>query len=531
MQNKKTASNNPNISSSVFHPKHKLLKTSLLLIVLTITAQLLALVLQMLIATKFGASKEVDAYLIASSLPDLFISLYVVGGTLILVPLFTRYQLEKEPSVKTATDSTISLILLITVFISFLGLIFAPIIVKSLAPKFDTQTIVLSSALFRFFTMFLLFSALNSLLSGILHAYNNFKIPGLVRVIQLAITVLVFLIFSEKTGIISLPIGFTLGAILSLITQFKAFRKLDYPIHFNIDFNEMTKAITPLLTFVVIITAPQLNIIIDRLFAATLPYGNIAILDYASKFESLAVGLIAYAIVLPVYTRLSKAASNDNMKEFEETLVFGLRALIISIIPVVTIIIVLRQPIIRLLLERGRFSISDSYAVSEVLLFMSPYHVAGGFVLLFLYALFALKKVRWLLGLVSIGILINIVLNAILIKYLGLNGIALSTSLSMIPSTCILWLYLRKKSLNLKFFSHFKEILIKISFSSIATGYLSWITYSYLFNILKTNKPLGNFLSIGLTVSTSLVVYIGLCLILRVEEIQKIRVSLSKNLS
>ncbi|MBI4743357.1 MAG: polysaccharide biosynthesis C-terminal domain-containing protein [Actinobacteria bacterium] len=514
----------------VFYSKQKLLKTSLLLVILTISAQILAIILQVLIAAKFGASKEVDAYLIANSIPDLFISLFMVGGTIVMVPLFTQYQLEKESDVKTITDSTISLILLITIFISLFGLITASPIIKILAPRFDQQTVALSSTIFRIFMIFLFFSTLNSLSSGILHAHNNFKIPGLIRVIQFATTILMLFVLSKNLGIISLPIGFTLGAILSLTIQLKTLKNLNYSISFNINFNKITEAVAPLLGFVIVITAPQLNIIIDRLFAATLPYGNVAILDYASKFESMAVGLIAYAIVLPLYTKLSSAANNDNKEEFEKTLIFGLKSLIVSIIPVVTIIIVLREPIIRLLLERGNFSALNTYSVSETLLFLSPYHIAGGFVLLFLYALFALKEIRWLLGLAGIGITINIILNTILIKYLGLNGIALSTSLSMIPNTGVLWFYLRKKSSNLKFL-YFKDMLIKVSFSSILAGYLSLKIYNYTFNFHKLNNSPGIFLSISSAILISLVFYLFLCLIFRVEEIQKIWVSVTKKIS
>ena len=496
-------------------PAQKILSASIFLALLTFSARLLQILLQILIAARFGARSEVDAYLIAMSIPELVISLYVISGTIIIVPLFTKLQQSPAPEIKRIVDSTITFILFVALLLAALGLIFAPLVIKALAPKFDFRTAALATTIFRLLMIFLVLSSLASIVSGLFHAHSEFNPPALFRLFQLAVVISVFLFFSAKLGMIALVLGLIMGALASLLGQVIVARKFNYTYLPRLNFQELLAIVSPILIFVVVMSAPQLNTIVDRMFAATLSRGSVAILDYASRFELVLVGIIVYAVVTPVFTRFSQAANKNDWQEFKKTLTFGMKALFISVVPLVTMVVVLRKPIIQLLLEKGKFTHYDSILVSGTLFYLSPNHVIGAFALLFLYAFFALRETRWLLVLVGVEVIANVFLNVALIGPMGVRGIALSTSLSVLPGTIILWRYLKGKLKDLRFLSF--KLMLKIVASTAIGSFFLWEVYSFL----GSPDFLRNFSAITISFIVGGSIYLLLCFALGVEEIQR----------
>jgi putative peptidoglycan lipid II flippase len=474
------------------------------------------LVIQILIASRFGASANVDAYLIAISAPELIVNIYAIGGTIILVPLLTKLHDHPSYEAKNVVDSTISFISIAIFVIAVSGFIIAPFFIKLVAPGFNSSTAHLSIIIFRLLMVFLVFASLNNILSGIFHAYSHFNLPALFRLVQLLIVIAVFLLFTDKLGIIALAVGLTLASFLSFLWQAILINKYDYSFKLHLSYHEIKEIASPLLIFVFVFSAPQLNTIIDRIFATTLTRGSVAILDFATKFEPVLVGIIAFAIVTPVYTKLSESVSRKNLDEFKINLHFGMRALLVSIAPVVVLIVVLRQPIISVFLQRGQFSATDTIMVADILLYLSPTYIIGAFAILFLYAFFALKETHWLLAFIGIGVINNIILNTIFIKPWGIIGIALSTSISAVPMTVILWFYLKKKFVQLNFLSY--QLILKIITSSVLSGLVIWPVYKSLTSPVFFHKILAIVVSFILT----LIIYFCFCYLLGVKDIQKL---------
>ncbi len=186
--------------------------------------------------------------------------------------------------------------------------------------------------------------------------------------------------------------------------------------------------------------AGGLTMTVDRAFAASLPERSVSALAYAERLLNFPVLLIGLALQHPLYTRLARFAASNWSRSFEDTLAIGIRTLLLAGTPAALAVGFLAAPLIGLLLERGAFSGADTALSALAMRGYAPGIVFLAMIPLLLSAALA-RGNPWkpvFVLLFSVGL--NAVLNAILIRYLGLPGIALATSIVALLSAGLLLL-------------------------------------------------------------------------------------------
>ncbi len=168
--------------------------------------------------------------------------------------------------------------------------------------------------------------------------------------------------------------------------------------------------------------------IVDKSMAAALSSGSVSALNYGNKIISLVLGLAATAIGTVMLPFFSKMVTAEDWKNIRETLRFYLGLIFSITIPVVVLAFWFSEPLVHIVFQRGLFTPEDTQAVSSIQAFFSfqiPFYIASIVVVRLISSLRANHILMW--GAV-INLSVNIGLNFLFIHYLGLKGIALSTS-------------------------------------------------------------------------------------------------------
>ena len=175
--------------------------------------------------------------------------------------------------------------------------------------------------------------------------------------------------------------------------------------------------------------------LVGQSMAAMLGPGSVSVLAYGSKITALILGVGSIAIstaVLPHFSRMVARAEWDSVRH---TLMTYARLIVVITLPVMFILIYFSEPLVRVLFQRGAFTEADTVLVAWVqglFLLQIPVYVLGMLLVRLISALQANRILMWGAG---INLLFNIVCNYFLMKWLGVGGLALSTSLMYLVST------------------------------------------------------------------------------------------------
>src|SRR5690606_23311780 len=116
------------------------------------------------------------------------------------------------------------------------------------------------------------------------------------------------------------------------------------------------------------LAAVQINIFVNTMFASSEP-GAVSWLNYAFRFLQLPIGVFGVAIAPVSTTRYPDAAADGDRTAMGAHLGEGLRLVLFLTVPATVGLLVLGEPIIRLIFERGRFGALDTQATTAALQF------------------------------------------------------------------------------------------------------------------------------------------------------------------
>jgi len=179
--------------------------------------------------------------------------------------------------------------------------------------------------------------------------------------------------------------------------------------------------------------------VIERFIASWMPEGRIASLGYAYQIVLLLAVLTSQGLGITLFPRMSHEGDSGNLSKLGSTLAAGMRWTLLIITPIVAGVAVLREPIIRLLFQRGAFNLSSSHDTALALLGYLGAVYATGLANLPYRAFVAVKDVWTGIRIGLAGAVLLVVLDFVLSAWLGFVGLALAYSL-MSAFTLGLWL-------------------------------------------------------------------------------------------
>jgi len=492
----------------------------------TLLSRILGFVRDMVIAWFFGAGVLSDAFFVAFRLPNLFRRLFGEGSlTIAFIPVFsahlTNHGRTEAFEMARSALRMLSIILAVTVI---LCIIITPAIVRIIAPGFHGVQFSLTVTLTRMMFPYIFLICLVALSMGILNALGHFAAPALAPVF-LNLSIIISVLFLSPhlpEPVYGLAIGVLAGGVLQLGLQAPfLMRKGFYFWHPARIYHPALKRIGRLMVPSIFGAAVyQISILIGTLLASLLPEGSVSYLYYADRIVQFPLGIFAVSISVAVLPSLSRQAAAGNMADLKETFAFAVNLVFFITIPATVGLIVLRQPIVDLLFQRGAFDAKSAEMTADALLCYTIGLCAFSAVRIVVSIFYALGDARTPVKIAMISVLANILAGISLMGPMGHAGLALATSLSSFLNVGLLIAALRKK---LGGFGGKKivESLVKSVLCAFIMGVCLWAFAAFM-PALCPASSLGRLMIVTAGIGVGIFIYGGCAYMLKSPELKEI---------
>lgn len=498
----------------------KIAKTTLLVMILTIFSKFLGLLREQILAATYGMGMQTDIYVTAMKIPTILFS--AIGGAIAtsLVPVYSKIKENKgEQESKKFINNLINIVILITLFIVLLGNVFTEELVKIFAIGFEGQKLELTVKFVKIILWALIFMGINNIITTYLQLNGNFKTPGLVG-IPYNVIIIASIIISVKTNFYILIIGSLIGLISQVLFQLPAVKRTGFNYKLKVDFKDENVKYLIILVLPVLIGGgvEQINTLIDGTLASTFGEGIVTSFNYANRLYGFVSSIFVVSILSVVYPIMAKTSAAEDTKAFKISIKKTLNIILMLIIPICVGTLVLSEPIVKLLFERGKFSQSDTIMTANILMIYIISILAFSLRNVISRAFYSLHDTKTPMINGAIAIVFNIVLNIVLSKYMGYIGLAIATTIAAYIGLIIFLITLRKRIGSFDG----KSILttaIKSIIAAVIMGIITSICYNQLATVLGIGL-IGQVIKLGLSILVGVVVYAISIFILKVEETQ-----------
>lgn len=466
-------------------------KSILLVIAFSILSKAFGFTRDIVLSYFYGASNISDAYLISTIIPVTILAMIGAGITTGYIPIYSKVSdnVSSERS-KSFTNNLLNITILFSTIVIVISMIFTNQIVTSFAIGFDQETFNLAVEFTRISLIGILFSGIVIILTSFLQVNNKFVIAALIG-LPLNIIIIISIILSSKVNLIILPIGSTLALLFPVLFLLPFVKKLGlrYKPVLNLKDESIKDLVKVSLPAIVGISVSQINLLIDRSIASSIAVGGISALSYSNRLIAFVIGIFIAPIITVVYPRLSHSYYNSDLSTFKKHLNDSITSMSILVLPSMIGFLVFSTPIIVLLFGRGEFDSKSVFLTSGALFFYSIGILSLGLREILSRAFYAINDTRTPVTNSIISVVVNIVLNITLSKFMGISGLALATSISAILATILIFISLRRR-LGPFGFKRTGITFLKVLFASVIMGILSKLAFTYLLYYFNQNIAL-----------------------------------------
>lgn len=511
--------------------------------------RVLGLTREIALTNLFGASRAVDAFGFATSIPTSFYDL-LIGGHVnsALVPVLSEVVTrDGQKALWRLVSILCSLVTVILSILVLLLIIFAPQVVAIVGSGFDAEKMALATHLLRLIAPSLIFMSVFAVVSGTLYALREFTWPAFAGVVFNGSIVLatIFLSppfqFTPAMNINSLPgqvdwmmarppdgisaaaVGWLIGSLAQLGLQIFGMRGATVRPSFQWNHPAVRKIGR---LYVPVMFSLIMDTLVIRPFSLNLASqtgdGSIGYMNWATMLIQFPQGLVATAIsiaILPTLSRQAGLIAREGSRAFKDTLGLGLRLAITLILPAAVGLFVLAIPIIGLLFQHGAFNAHDTAMTALTLrlyLIGLPFAALD---LLFIYAFYARQDTLTpaLIGVLSLGV--YMVTAVVLFPRYGLFSLMIADSAKHITHALVSAYLLVRRLDGLGG----QRLLLTIGKASLAAGAMglvaAWATPS-LTAWVGTGSLLREIALVVAAGGVSVVVFVGMATLVRLDELR-----------
>lgn len=452
-------------------------------IVMGMGIKALGFIRSILMAKQFGLSMESDVFYLVVSILFILASLFGKAVQTVLIPLLNKAETEGGVKQKQNTVSNIlNLMTVVTIGICIVAFLVAkPFIRLVLSGNATPEAVKLGTLLLRAGLPMVFFYNLASIYRSYLQSEMLFK-ESAMSLLPLNLVYIFYLVFlTERFGIIGLMVAQVTGIAAQLLLQWPVLRRLGYKRSYRLDLHDpmlywLMKRTPPVLLG---IAANDLNSIVDKALASRLPVGSISALEYGLNFTTSIRMLFISVINQVMYPLLSKKAQEDDREGLNDLIVKTTRYVTLVALPGSVLLARFALPVIQGVFQRGAFGYDESLMASVALLWYGLGMWGMGLSELYTQVFYSLGEVKIPVITSVLTLLSNLVLNLILMRYLGHGGLALATSLSAYLMIFFL-LYHLKRRLGFSLTGHDLLFFGKIFVLSLLGSFIMQFFYQFL---------------------------------------------------
>jgi putative peptidoglycan lipid II flippase len=506
----------------------RLARSAGLISLATFASRLLGVVRETVLAYYFGASAAMDAYNVAFRIPNLLRDLFAEGAmTAAFVPAFTRtIEARGREHAWRLGNLVINALLVITGTLALLGIIFAGPITALIASEFAgvPGKLELTTQLTRVMLPFLTTVAVAVAMMGMLNSLRRFFIPSLspamfnVATILCAVALVPVFVRLEWPPIMAIAIGTLLGGLGQMAIQWPVLRKEGFRYRPILDFRdpELQQILRMMVPGTLGVAAVNINVLVNTYLAAAEP-GAVSWLGYAFRLMYLPIGIFGVSIATAALPDMSRHAAAEDMAAIRRAVSAALRLMLMLNVPAMVGLMVLAEPIVALLYQRGNFTPGDTAATAAALLFYSPGLLGYSAVKIASPTFYSLRDSRTPVIVSVASVALNLVLNIVLFRVMGFRGLALGTAIAAIFNALVLVVLLRRRVGGLDG-RRLATASVKITIAAAAMGAVAMQASRMLEGWLPGDGELTRVLRVALAIGAAIVALIAAARLLRIEE-------------
>jgi len=474
-------------------------------------SRVLGLVREQVFAGMFGAGYAYDAFVVAFRIPNLLRDLFGEGAlSAAFVTVFSDYDTNKgrQATWQLASNVLVFIAILLSL-ITLTGIFFAEPIVNLLAPDFSliAGKTELTGLLTRIMFPFLIFVALAAVVMGMLNTSGRFFVPAMsssffnLGSIIGGVSLALLLPRFGQPAIVGMAWGTLIGGLMQLLIQLPTLRKTGFRFKPQINLRDpgLKRILWLMLPATIGLSATQINIFVNTNFASSCVEGSVSWLNYAFRMVQLPIGVFGVAFSIAAMPVLAKHAAQKDFAGLRQTFTSSLVMVFSLTIPATVGLILLAQPIIRLIFEHGAFTPIDTLRTAQALTYYAYGLFAYSAVKIMVPVFYALNNTKYPVIGSFLAVTANIIIITLTIDAFTFRAIALSTSCSMALNFLFLGVILYRKLTGFSL-TYLGLGTLKILLASMVMGSGVMALKKLLNPMLQGSIPLqllGVFMAIG----------------------------------
>lgn len=492
----------------------------------TLSSRVLGLVREIAFAALFDRMVT-DAWTAAFRLPNLFRRLLGEGSLSVsFIPVFVETRLQGEESAKLRAHNLVNgvytLLLILLAALTLLGIYFSEPILKllldesyvAISSKFDL-TVRFARIMFGFVFLICTYAYF----MAILNALGKFALaamaPALFNVAMIISTLLPTNWFPRIGD--GLAWGVLVGGLLQIVILVPSLIRAGYFPKVSFQFNnpDIYRVLKNMGPGLMGLGLMQIATLVNMRYASALSEGSISYIYWADRLIELPLSLISVSLGTALLPALSSLWSQNQKEKMSETMNYYLRLNIFVALPCALALLFLAEPLVRLIFERGKFNYDDVLGTAQVVQIYGLILLPTSAVRVLAPAYYSIKN-TWLPAMISgVCLIIHILIAPLLMQRWSLVGLNLSSFISSSLNFILLFSLYRSFIHPLhynKIFIQLGKYLIPGAFSCGVMCLYSWQIYPQL------NSFFGQLVGLVVTLTLSMLVYLGMSRILNLEE-------------
>ena len=491
-------------------------------------SRIAGLVREIVAASYFGVKGPMSAFTIAFQVPNLVRSLFADQAIqAALVPIFTE-DLERGRA-KDAFRLASTLIFLFALILGALVGLFivaAPAVMHLFAPGFEGEIYDLTVALSRLLFPILLLLGLSGLVVGILNSYERFAVFALAplfwNVAIIAVLVGLAPAFPEDDQIYAYAIGVLVGTVVQLAILCWDLRNTPFRFQFVFEWRSprVKRVLLLMLPVTISLGLINVNLVINSLVGTLVSDRAPAAIDKAFRIYMLPQGMFSVALTTVIFPTLSRFAARRAYDDLRSTMANGMRQIVLLLLPATAAILVLAEPMVELIYQRGEFDASQTDLVAEALFWFAFSLPFNGLFLLMTRTFFSLQRPWVPTAIAALNLVITAGAAFALYEPFGVGGIVAATAIATAASVFAQAVVLRRRLGGLEI----PKLIASTVRIAIASAALAAVAYGvwWALDELLGDALAAQIVAVGAALLASGAVYLGVLYALRVPELDQI---------
>ncbi len=502
--------------------KKNIAKSSIIIFVIGIISKLMGVVRQAMVTGFYGQTYFTDAYYAAYK--TALLVTFVINTTihLAIIPIITKVRKEQGEDARNKYFSRIfNIVILVDILLVIITIIFAPSLAKFIAPEFSKKQLELTIRMVRIIAPSVIFLGAVACSGAYLQTNFSFGPFAAIGIVNNIVFFIFLSLLGNKSSIELVAWVTTAGAIgqAVFIYFFMKKNKYKYSIGITLKDKYIKETFILLLPLMINDLINQVVGVFNIRIGSGLSEGKISVITNSYNLFNAILSLFIVTVSTVIYPVLSEAFNSKDFDLIKKYIKRGINTIFLFIIPATIGIMVLSNPIVKLILERGRFKKEDTLLVQAALIYYAIGFTTNGLKIYLNKIYFSYQDTITPLINQIIIVTVNLAIAIPLVKIIEYKALALATSLASIVGALFLLYMLRYKIKGIDY----KNVAINFIKTLIASLIMGVVVYG----IYKTtNLVLGtDFIStsikIIISVTIGIIVYGFIIYTMKIEEFQK----------